>query len=998
MELTPTTLSHRDPSPGIDAIRFKPLRGFKVHKRKPDDYLPTGRHTKVCLDSQGSVRLTTKSYTVSKKCHAARDEKQAEQLLNSFSGFYEAEIPECVDNLPPEVDLSILDAQPRKQTALQERDDQLRELIRLEGRCSSPETCSRCKEQPAILLCEDCFGIDMYCPLCALSYHQHNPLHRMKEWNGSYFERKTLKELGLQIQLGHPVGVKCCRPCAIANDNFVVIHNNGVHEININFCGCETAEMHTWQLLRMRWFPASSDKPCTAATFTVLEQYHLLSLESKVSAYEYYSALARTSDNTKLLSVKDCYEQFMRMAREWRHLKLLKRSGRGHDPAGVTETKEGSCTVLCPACPDPEKNLPVGWETVSKTKSFLYALFVAIDANFRLKQKAVLKDSVDPSLSRGWAYFVEESLYKSHLNKHINDPQEKSSCLSHNAVNMADTKSTKGLAATGVGTVECARHNFKRPCGTADLQVGEKYINMDYVFLSTVRSTGLKTLKVSYDIACQWHKNLQARMATLPEDFWVNFEEMDITFLVPKFHLPAHIAACQPLFSFNWIPGVPERGWANINPVASSTKEMEPGHHRDTLNDHFGDWNWKKVTGLGVWVLRKIQEAVPEHNEHLEDFNELTQSLNSKYPELLVKWQCKVEEWELDPTKPNPFVIKTTESITQASVQLQLAQNEAKTIASSKEPPLHLDVTPSVLIGAGIDLEDQQRRLRIDRANLGQHAMDMQKSRVQQRSNGLMRRLEAWSNIQTLFILGVSNLRNSATLITTGKLPLPEDFALHLPSQLGHSIACPLQLEQIKWQLHKGQAHDALNELQQALRSRSYMLKFKDRFLRGQGANMRARNCLKSVDAKVNASAAKYRAAHVALCALGPLLKKVGWMTTLNTLANEDIHGMTDRTDNASTEGRRTLSWIWRECGGLSDDTSDEGLQDTIRLEWCKTRARANWWSEEVELLFEEQHRILVFFGWHATWWSEKAGTTHTDEEAYAEGLQAYAKRQAALR
>jgi hypothetical protein len=30
---------------------------------------------------------------------------------------------------------------------------------------------------------------------------------------------------------------------------------------------------------------------------------------------------------------------------------------------------------------------------------------------------------------------------------------------------MADTKSSKGLAATGVGTVDCARHGMKLPCG-----------------------------------------------------------------------------------------------------------------------------------------------------------------------------------------------------------------------------------------------------------------------------------------------------------------------------------------------------------------------------------------------------------------------------------------------------------------------------------------------------------------------------------------------------
>jgi hypothetical protein len=41
---------------------------------------------------------------------------------------------------------------------------------------------------------------------------------------------------------------------------------------------------------------------------------------------------------------------------------------------------------------------------------------------------------------------------------------------------MADTKASRGLAATGVGTVDCARHNMKRPNGVGDLQKGEKYV------------------------------------------------------------------------------------------------------------------------------------------------------------------------------------------------------------------------------------------------------------------------------------------------------------------------------------------------------------------------------------------------------------------------------------------------------------------------------------------------------------------------------------------
>lgn len=55
---------------------------------------------------------------------------------------------------------------------------------------------------------------------------------------------------------------------------------------------------------------------------------------------------------------------------------------------------------------------------------WLYALFIAIDANFRLKRRMVSKDSIDPGLSQGWAYFVEETEYKSYLKANDGSTQE----------------------------------------------------------------------------------------------------------------------------------------------------------------------------------------------------------------------------------------------------------------------------------------------------------------------------------------------------------------------------------------------------------------------------------------------------------------------------------------------------------------------------------------------------------------------------------------------
>jgi hypothetical protein len=56
------------------------------------------------------------------------------------------------------------------------------------------------------------------------------------------------------------------------------------------------------------------------------------------------------------------------MMHQWRHLKMLKRSGRGHDISGVSGTKTGELAILCPACPQPGKNLPEGWEDAPTEK------------------------------------------------------------------------------------------------------------------------------------------------------------------------------------------------------------------------------------------------------------------------------------------------------------------------------------------------------------------------------------------------------------------------------------------------------------------------------------------------------------------------------------------------------------------------------------------------------------------------------------------------------
>jgi len=167
--------------------------------------------------------------------------------------------------------------------------------------------------------------------------------------------------MGLRIQLDH-LGNRCSNPLPCHRD-FRVLDSNGIHEINLDFCGCERQLPRHIQLLRRQLFPATQANPRTCATFGLLKQFHLLNLTSKVSAYDYYRALERLTDNTGTSLPRSRYRGLMRMGLQWRHLKLLKRAGRGHDPSGVFGTKPGKLAILCPTCPHPGKNLPDNWKT-----------------------------------------------------------------------------------------------------------------------------------------------------------------------------------------------------------------------------------------------------------------------------------------------------------------------------------------------------------------------------------------------------------------------------------------------------------------------------------------------------------------------------------------------------------------------------------------------------------------------------------------------------------
>ena len=121
-----------------------------------------------------------------------------------------------------------------------------------------------------------------------------------QRWNGNFFEKDSLQNLGLRYQLGHS-SVPC--PCPHPGPaNFVIFDLSGFHNVSINYCLCGDEPLPFWtQLLREGWFPATLLRPQTVFSFDFLETFHeLILLQGKTNLYDYYNTLLQRSDNANL--------------------------------------------------------------------------------------------------------------------------------------------------------------------------------------------------------------------------------------------------------------------------------------------------------------------------------------------------------------------------------------------------------------------------------------------------------------------------------------------------------------------------------------------------------------------------------------------------------------------------------------------------------------------------------------------------------------------------
>ncbi|KAF4611680.1 hypothetical protein D9613_003641 [Agrocybe pediades] len=481
-------------------------------------------------------------------------------------------------------------------------------------------------------------------------------------------------------------------------------------------------------------------------------------------------------------------------------------------------------------------------------------------------------------------------------------------------------------------------------------------------------------------------------------------QPVKLVHVVPKFHLQAHIPKCQSSFSFHFTPKTahtdgeaPERCWFPSNNLAKSTKRMGPGSRRDTHDDHYGDANFQKIVGLPETFVRKSAEALSARTEHVEAFIEFDAALPV---EDTMEWTKMVQAWEEDSTKPNPFELPRGYKVSENDVRLQLAQQDAADLAKGTSVAVHQDISPSVLVSHGLQLQELQIRLASDIQELGPHSTSLQRSKVLERGNALKRRIDAWISVQHLYAPGIAMIRQREDEATTTPVAVP-DIPLFLPSFSAETIACSSTLLSREWELRYAQAHERLNTLRGNLLLRAHMYKSKWQHSRGTRMQTRSLSLLSNVDKRIAECTKSYKETYAALSRLAVPLRKVGWQMDLRPLLDSDVVSIAD-PDETRSEGRRLMSWIWKVHG--TGDDATKSTQAVLRIEWCKARARAHRWQEECVLLAEEMRRVLAYSKWEEDEWRSRTiqirdSVTMTGKmDAISEGKYAYALRQAAIR
>ncbi|KAK0235567.1 hypothetical protein EDD85DRAFT_792385 [Armillaria nabsnona] len=638
----------------------------------------------------------------------------------------------------------------------------------------------------------------------------------------------------------------------------------------------------------------------TASIDWILQDFHLHTLTSKKSLYDYIEAVKRQENNAFPQDCLDVYWQFVHVQRIWVALTMKKRSGQAHGinkhfpqcPAGFVMSTGFNVSDLIM---DSVSEKMIGRHLVQFT--FMQ------DGHFGLQIFQKVDDPDNISIVMGTVFFPMDKAYNKYIEKVVATSDE------FNAVEMQNKMKFKGCVITGVIAIECGQHCIF--ILMVDLHKGEWFANMDFCLAFALsqytNEQSLKAAKyfcqiiLTYDIACQYYTKLK-------ECFTKCF--LQISDIV-------NIINCLGAGE-NHGEGI-EQSWAESKQSGGSIRQMNHRHRHDKLNNYHNFWNWCKVQKMSESLFNNIIKGHEQLSKIVDYFLGLCimqgkATVNSwKEESTEPTWNEKTKQWE------SPYCLNMQKHMfpTQAEVFTSLLEQEQ--VIDQKSMDAYKKNLAIHCVDTGIKLQTKQCKLA---AAIRKGEMLPEEIRVAH--HNLLAKIRCYRKTQ------LQQMPDLGDIIAARKEDDKEEKenveveneVLFLPSDLAQSeiqIGGLKKFADIKYKLQEGQANEAIMMLSNSII-----------------------HCMLLNDTS-----------HIMLLQLSDTEE----LQDFPKLESSDLYIKNAAGARGLGEGSITDSWIWTygRLKGMSDaDKNDFHHAKAFKVQWFQACADMDQWIEEVEILEEE--------------------------------------------
>ncbi|KAI6102945.1 hypothetical protein F5141DRAFT_1065527 [Pisolithus sp. B1] len=400
-------------------------------------------------------------------------------------------------------------------------------------------------------------------------------------------------------------------------------------------CQCVNAESYHKQLFCSKLYPSTFEKPSTAFTFLVLDDFLRDNVECGTSGMNYYSKL-----------------HWVTSMWQWCLLELLKWSRFQNNKNGSTK---GDLALFCTACPQPGINL----SPKANLDDWRYTRMVVMDGNFKAEHMHEQQPDNQVWLMDGhWLYGHQSVILGIHR--------------SHSAYH------------GGVGATACAWHGCFYLHSVVDFQKGERQLNMANSLCNALSDNmnSIHNVICFYDINCTYMKNLQRWVDNTK--FLEIAPSLKIMVGVRMWHVHGHKKECyarySPLFlkGSGWVDSeIIETLWSTLNVVSTLTRGMTLPHCQELLDFQMNDSNFMKMICMStfgmdgnhrlantfavsslLWKLKVVWAVVSLAQEAFERLNDAVPSSQQE------NWQreeeAALQDHFCDPSVMDIFEIQLT--------------------------------------------------------------------------------------------------------------------------------------------------------------------------------------------------------------------------------------------------------------------------------------------------------------------------------------------------